>query len=195
MRKIQKTITVEVLDFKELTAQEKILIRRAHMARLNAQAPYSNYWVGCSLVTADGFLVDGCNVERASWTQTDHAEQVAISSAVAQLGTCRIAAMAVVGGHAEQEIFWPPTEDSVPSHPLITSVSDVCPSCGQCLQIIAENCFDEDGLFDPTIPLLGYDGGEICRTTIGDAYPMPFLPQYLGINYSEDPRFKEKLRN
>ncbi len=191
MRKVQKTIMVEVLNFKELTAQERSLILRACKVRLNAQAPYSHYWVGCSLITTDGLFSEGCNVERVSWTQTDHAEQVAISSAVARFGIFRIAGMATVGGLEGQEIGWPPTKDSVQNHPLITSVNDVCLSCGQCLQIIAENCFDENGKFDSTIPLLGYDGGEIYRTTIGDAYPMPSLPQHLGVNYSLDPRLKK----
>jgi cytidine deaminase len=192
MKKFEKTVRVEVLKLEELSQTEKTLIGLACNVRLNAQAPYSHYQVGCALITSDTTVSVGCNVERVSWTQTDHAEQVAISSAIARIGICRISGMAIVGGSEGQEVVWPPAKISKRNHPLIKSVSDVCLSCGQCLQIIAENCFDENGKFDPTIPLLGYDGGEIYRTTIGDAYPMPFLPQHLGVNYSQDPRLKKK---
>lgn len=194
MRKLQKTIMAEVLNFKELSSLEKSLFGLACRARLNAQAPYSHYWVGSALITTSGNIFTGCNVERVSWTQTDHAEQVAISSAIARLGVVRIAGMAVVGGPEGQEIIWPPVKVCKHIHP-IKLVGDACPSCGQCLQIIAENCFNENGVFDPAIPLLGYNGDEIYRTTIGDAYPMPFLPQHLGVNYSQDPRLMARSKN
>lgn len=191
MKKFERTIGVEILNFEELSQTEKTLIGLACNVRLNAQAPYSHYWVGCALITSDKTASVGCNVERVSWTQTDHAKQVAISSAIARTGICRIAGMAVVGGPEGQEVAWPPAKISKRNVPFIKSVGDVCPSCGQCLQIIAENCFKGSGEFDPSIPLLGYDGGEIYRTTIGDAYPMPFLPQHLGINYAEIIRKKK----
>lgn len=189
MRRIEKTITVEVLDYAELSPIEKSLIKRACLVRLNAQAPYSNYWVGCSVVTAGGRYFDGCNIENVNYSETMHAEETAIGSAIIQLGTIRIGAMAVVGAKAFQEVSWPPGKKKGSSP--TTSVSDVCPSCGHCLQIIAENCFDENGNFDPTTVLLNYNDetGEIFRTTIGDAYPMPFLPQHLGINYAQEMEF------
>jgi len=195
MRKVERVISVKILTYGELTEIEKALINCACKIRLNAQAPYSHYQVGCALITARGEISTGCNVERVSWTQTDHAEQVAVSSVIARFGTIRIAGMAIVGGPEEQKVVWPPPKrikNKILSS--IKAVGDVCPSCGQCLQIIAENCFDEKGEFDPSVPLLGYRyrTGEIYRTTIGDAYPMPFLPQHLGINYAEIREREEK---
>lgn len=195
MRKLQKMITVEILDFDELTRIEKTLIERACKVRLNAQAPYSDYWVGCSLATTNGIFSDGCNVENVNWSETGHAEENAIHSAIAKSGPFRIEAMAIVGAPAGQNVVWPPPKNTGDFSPIV-SVSDVCPSCGHCLQKIVENCFDESGKFDPSIALIGYRSrtGEVYRTTIGDAYPMPFLPQHLGINYSKDPRLNKKVR-
>lgn len=188
MRQLVETVKVDVLLFNELTETEKSLIRRAVEARLHAQAPYSNYWVGASLMTLGRKFFDGCNVENVNWSETGHAEEVAHNNAVSALGPFRMAGMAIVGAPEGQGIVWPPRE---PVERSIERVSDVCPSCGHCLQIIAENCFDKNGRFDPTVPLLGYNGrtGEVYRTTIGSAYPMPFLPQHLGVNYTKDHRF------
>lgn len=200
MKKFEKTISVEVFSYEESQTTERELIWRAVAVRRNAQAPYSNYWVGCSLITTTGQFFDGCNVENVNWSETGHAEEVAIYSAVAKLGLPRIKMMAVVGAPAEQKIIWPPAmPDNCPNNLIyscsnrIKRVEEVCPSCGHCLQIIAENCFDENGNFDPTVQIINYRArtGEIYRTTIGDAYPMPFLPQHLGVNLTKDPRFKK----
>lgn len=192
MKIIRAEIKIELLDFGELTAGEQMLISRACKVRLHAQAPYSHYWVGCSVMTPEGKFFDGCNVERASWTQTTHAEQNAIDNMVANLGPYKILAMAVVGAPEEKEIPWPLPLNDLKNLPPDLSPADFCPSCGHCLQNIAENCFDENGQFDPTVKLLGFNEnkGIIFRTTIGNAYPMPFLPQYLGVNYTNDPRIK-----
>ena len=192
MRILQQTIQIEILNYFELTQIEKSLIKRACRARLNAQAPYSHYYVGCSIITEGDLFFEGCNVERVSWTQTDHAEQNAISSAIAKLGPLSIKAMAVVGTPENQKVIWPPNK-KLNNKPSITKVSDACPSCGHCLQIIVENCFRKNGEFDNSVSLLGYKSstGEIYRTTIGDALPMPFLPQHLGVNYANDPRVKK----
>ncbi|MEX2052599.1 MAG: hypothetical protein WD898_00010 [Candidatus Paceibacterota bacterium] len=190
MRKITKTVSIHVLDFTELASIEKELIGRACEARLRAQAPYSNYWVGCALVTKNGIVMEGCNVENVNWSETVHAEENAISSTVAKLGPFSISAMAVVGAPANAEVVWPPNGERKLSP--IQNVGDVCPSCGHCLQCIAENCFGADGKYDPSVVMLGYSQrtGEIYRTTIGDAFPMPFLPQHLGVNYALDARNK-----
>jgi cytidine deaminase len=194
MKKLERTIRVEILKFEELSRIEKDLIGLACHVRLNAQAPYSHYQVGCALITSGKAVSVGCNVENVNWSETGHAEENAINSAVAKVGIFRIAGMATVGAPEGQKVVWPPDKTSKQHFSLIKSVSDICPSCGHCLQKIAENCFDESGKFDPTIPLLGYrdETGEIYRTTIGDAYPMPFIPQHLGINYAKIIRKRKK---
>lgn len=72
------------------------LVRRAQAARLRAYAPYSNYWVGAAVLAADGStVVEGCNVENASYGGTICAERVALTAAVAQ-GLRDFTAIAVV---------------------------------------------------------------------------------------------------
>ncbi|MBI2063236.1 MAG: hypothetical protein HYT61_03310 [Candidatus Yanofskybacteria bacterium] len=192
MKIISAEIKIELLDFGELTAGEQMLISRARRVRLHAQAPYSHYWVGCSLMTLEGKFFDGCNVERVSWTQTSHAEQNAVDGMVAALGPHSIMGMAVVGAPEGKEVPWPLLLNDLKKLPANLSPADFCPACGHCLQIIAENCFDRNGQYNPGVKLLGYSENKkiIYRTTIGDAYPMPFIPQHLGINYTNDPRSK-----
>lgn len=60
------------------------LVRSALAARQRAYAPYSNYWVGAAVLTVDGSIFLGCNVENASYPATICAERVALSAAVAQ---------------------------------------------------------------------------------------------------------------
>jgi cytidine deaminase len=71
------------------------LIALAQEARTRAYAPYSRYLVGAAVLTVDGEVVMGCNVENASYGATLCAERVALTAAVAQ-GMRHFTAIAVV---------------------------------------------------------------------------------------------------
>jgi cytidine deaminase len=58
------------------------LVERARTARENAYAPYSEYTVGAALLTADGTVYTGCNIENANYSNSLHAEEVAVGKAV-----------------------------------------------------------------------------------------------------------------
>ena len=62
-----------------MTGQE--LVERAEAASAHAYAPYSNYLVGASVLTADGRLYDGVNVENAAYPLGVCAEKTAIGKA------------------------------------------------------------------------------------------------------------------
>lgn len=90
------------------------LIQSAWDARENAYAPYSKFAVGAALLTGDGRVFTGCNVENLSYGLTICAERVAIGSAVAA-GMRNLTMIAVVA------------DTDVPVSP-----------CGACRQVMAE---------------------------------------------------------
>jgi cytidine deaminase len=102
---------------KNLSAkQRERLLRLARKVMKHAHAPYSNFRVGATLLTAKGEIFSGCNVENASYGMTNCAERTAIFTAVAQSGPgLNIRAIAVVNDHG------------IP-----------CSPCGACRQVIYE---------------------------------------------------------
>lgn len=71
------------------------LIRAAQQARESAYAPYSNYKVGAALLTRNGTIFTGCNVENASYSACICAERVAVTKAISE-GQREFIAIAVV---------------------------------------------------------------------------------------------------
>lgn len=90
------------------------LLMAAWQAREAAYAPYSNFAVGAALLSTDGAIFQGCNVENISYGLTNCAERVAIGAAVAA-GVRAFLAVAVVA------------DTTVPISP-----------CGACRQVLAE---------------------------------------------------------
>lgn len=58
------------------------LFALAQQAAASAYSPYSEAKVGCALLTTQGRLFTGCNVENASYGLTICAERVAIGNAI-----------------------------------------------------------------------------------------------------------------
>ena len=70
---------------------------RAERARKSAYAPYSNFHVGAALLTADGKVYEGCNVENSSFGLSICAERNAIWKAISE-GVRDFEAVAVTAG-------------------------------------------------------------------------------------------------
>ena len=60
------------------------LIQAALAARDKAYVPYSHYPVGAALLTKDGKIITGCNVENASYGLSNCAERTAIFKAISE---------------------------------------------------------------------------------------------------------------
>ena len=74
---------------------QRRLLSAAAQARRRAVAPYSKFKVGAAILTADGEIISGANVESASYGLTCCAERVALFKALTE-GARRIRAIAVV---------------------------------------------------------------------------------------------------
>ena len=124
------------------------LVEAAVAARERSYCPYSGFTVGAALLTADGTVFTGANIESASYTPTVCAERVAVFTAVHQ-GQRQFEAIAVVGGKAGEP------------------VTTYCPPCGVCRQVLTE--------FGHTaMPVLLYDGKQIKELTLGALLPEVF---------------------
>lgn len=177
MRTLKKTITAKVGHISELSVADQALLNNAALVRKNAQAPYSNFWVGVAVRNKQNQMFWGCNVERCSWTQTTHAEQNAIDTMISRGGPSKVIAVGLVAAPADANVS---LRDKPKLEKQIKSIEEVPVPCGHCLQIIWENCFN-----DPSVKLIAAVNGEVVVTTIGDALPMRFGPKELGIDYSK----------
>lgn len=99
------------------------LFREAVKASSQSYSKYSGFHVGAALLTEDGKIFTGCNIENASYSMTICAERTAIFKAVSE-GYTKFAAIAVAGSSDD--------DFSVP-----------CTPCGACLQVMTEFCDDE----------------------------------------------------
>jgi len=81
-----------------LASEKKLaqLVEAAKRARVHAYSPYSGVKIGAAVLTADGEIFSGANIENASYGLACCAERTAIFKAVSE-GKRDIVAMAVVG--------------------------------------------------------------------------------------------------
>lgn len=75
---------------------EKKLLKLASEARKNSYSPYSKFRVGAALLSKNGKVYTGCNIENATYGATCCAERTAIFKAVSE-GEKEFEAIAVQG--------------------------------------------------------------------------------------------------
>jgi len=95
------------------------LLSVARKAVDRSYAPYSEYYVGAALEAADGTVFTGCNVENANYSNSVHAEELALSKAVE-------------AGHRAFE-----------SVAVSSDRRDGVTPCGMCRQSLSEFCDDD----------------------------------------------------
>lgn len=110
---------------KNLT-QEQIseLMNRASQMLQYSYIPYSHYAVGAALLTKNGKIYTGCNIENAAFTPTNCAERTAFFKAISE-GEREFTAIAIVGGKNRM-------------------AEDNCTPCGVCRQVMEEFCDPEE---------------------------------------------------
>lgn len=124
-----------------MTVEPKRLIDEAIAASKQAHVPYSHFHVGAALLTTDGKIYRGCNIENASYGLTNCAERTAIFKAVSE-GDKQFSAIAVVG------------DTDGPISP-----------CGACRQVLAEFCDDHTQI------ILANLKGDFVITNINEILP------------------------
>ena len=136
-------------DQKELYAS---LMASAVAAREFSYSPYSGYRVGAALLSTDGRIFTGCNVENAGYSPTNCAERTAVFKAVSE-GVREFCAIAVVGGSGD-------------------TLDAACTPCGVCRQVLAEFCESE-------MPVILGTPEEMRVLTLGDLLPFAFTKKNL----------------
>ena len=92
---------------------DEMLLSLAREAMKRSYSPYSHFAVGAALLSADGRVFQGCNIENASFGLTNCAERTAMFKAISE-GASEFAAIAIAAEHAAP---WP---------------------CGACRQVLNE---------------------------------------------------------
>lgn len=127
---------------------DKELICLAKKAAEYAYVPYSHYTVGAALLTKDGRVYTGCNIENAAYGPTNCAERTAFFKAVSE-GEREFSKIAVVGGkELNFDRYFAP--------------------CGVCRQVMREFCSDD------FVVLLGKNDEEYKSTTLAELLPLSF---------------------
>ena len=136
------------------TIDEKALIKAALSARKNAYAPYSGFAVGAALLSLDGRIFTGCNIECASYSPTTCAERTALLKAVSE-GVHSFTAIAVAGGKAGE-----------PAH-------GICTPCGVCRQFLYEFCSPDLTVY------MAKSETEYVKKSLSELLPLAFGPSSL----------------
>jgi len=129
--------------------EKKDLIAEANKAREHAYVPYSNFKVGAALLSKDGQVFHGCNIENAAYSMTNCAERTALFKAYSE-GITQFASLVVVAD----------TEGPVSP-------------CGACRQVISELC---DAEMEVVLTNLK---GDVQKILVKDLLPGAFSPKDL----------------
>ena len=123
MEKKQAVVTSDTLtkeQIRELAAKSLAGIK-------NSYAPYSHFHVSAVLLSENGNIYTGNNIENAAYTPSVCAERCAFFKAVSE-GERDFAAIALCGG-------------------LKGVVKDYCAPCGVCRQVMREFCKPDSGIY------------------------------------------------
>ncbi len=119
------------------------LVEQAREVQEQAHVPYSEYPVGAALRADDGTVFVGCNIENANYSNSLHAEEVAIAEAIKQ-------------GHREFDRL-----------AVSSARRDGVTPCGMCRQTLAEFCDDSlEVVCDEGDDVTAYTLGELLPNTI-----------------------------
>ncbi|MCR4766497.1 MAG: cytidine deaminase [Saccharofermentans sp.] len=129
------------------------LCQKAIDMRSDSYAPYSDFLVGSALLTEDGHIYTGCNIENSAFGPSICAERTAIFKAVSE-GHKDFAAIAIAGGKRDGELQY-------------------CAPCGVCRQVMREFCKPSFKIY------LAKSADDYREYTLGELLPESFGPENL----------------
>lgn len=141
--------TTAELDKKLSDPEVESLIEASLRGRQNSYSPYSNFPVGAALLTEDGSVVLGCNVENVSYGLSVCAERTAISKAVVE-GHRKFKAIAITAEMGDKFVG----------------------PCGMCRQTLAEFGLNME-------VYLAMPSKKYMKTTVAKLLPDSFNPEWV----------------
>lgn len=125
------------------------LIEEAKLGREKAYVPYSKFGVGAALLTKDGKVYQGCNIENAAYSMCNCAERTAIFKAYSE-------------GDRDFQLL-----------AVVADTERPCSPCGACRQVISELCPRD------MLVVLTNLKGDKQEITVADLLPGAFSPEDL----------------
>ena len=129
------------------------LCQKAIDMRSESYAPYSDFLVGSAVLTGDGSIYTGCNIENSAFGPSICAERTAIFKAVSE-GHKDFVAIAIAGGKRDEDLQY-------------------CAPCGVCRQVMREFCNSSFRIY------LAKSAQDYKEFTLGDLLPESFGPENL----------------
>lgn len=151
---------MQTIKYETLNQMQKTLLNEAAKAMETAYNPYSHFYVGAALLSQDGQIITGSNVENAAYGSTICAERAALVRANA-MGIRTFGKVAII---ARGEAF---------------DVTEVTAPCGSCRQMLYEAAQISEA--DLEVIMATTQKDKIVLATIGELLPLAFGPRDLGI--------------
>ena len=137
---------------KESNMNSKELIKKAEEARKLSYSPYSHFAVGAAVLTKDGKVFFGANIENSSYPLCMCAERNALYNAM-------------MNGYKKEDLL---------ALALVADTEEPCSPCGACRQVIHE-------LFPEDAPIyMASLNGAVKETSIKELLPAAFSKKDLG---------------
>jgi len=151
------------VKYDELGGLQKTLLEAAARVMETAYNPYSHFYVGAALLSQDGQIIAGSNVENAAYGSTICAERAAILRANAR-GIRRFSGLAVIARGKDFD------------------ATEVTGPCGSCRQMLYES--SQVSGVDLEVIMSTTKKDKIVIATISELLPLAFGPKDLGIDVS-----------
>ncbi|WP_420489676.1 cytidine deaminase [Neobacillus vireti] len=124
-------------------------MEEAKKAREKAYVPYSKFGVGAALLTTEGKVYHGCNIENAAYSMCNCAERTALFKAYSE-------------GDRDYQMM-----------AVIADTDRPCSPCGACRQVISELCPSDMKIILTNLK------GDVKELTVAELLPGAFSPEDL----------------